>query len=210
MMAKQDDAYGPLTRVLDDKDALLVNPAKLKGLDNFQDILCVILRSYSMRPGFSGNQLWSIIGNNRLRNRFDPELFQNKGKFCLPHFVKILHEDGYNLQQLRVDFEANATRQRYEWFIDAMNAAPWNPLSPLAAPPVAAAPRVRPLPADEKVLDDNDPACVICQDNVPKMLANPCGHAHYCVQCSQKLLKDKSPCPMCHDPIESFIPVFRG
>ena len=54
-----------------------------------------------------------------------------------------------------------------------------------------------------KELDDPDAECLICFDNEPNIILNPCEHNNFCKQCIDELQPEM--CPICRTTIKSII-----
>jgi len=51
--------------------------------------------------------------------------------------------------------------------------------------------------------------CVICMDLPAEIAFIPCGHKKTCLGCSKTLMKGKSPCPICRNPIQNTMRIFE-
>ena len=58
---------------------------------------------------------------------------------------------------------------------------------------------------DSKALESS---CVICLENTPCCLINPCGHQCLCLDCSHTLVKTLKKCPLCRTPCTSIVYVY--
>lgn len=57
--------------------------------------------------------------------------------------------------------------------------------------------------------ENEDKECSICMKNEKNVLLQPCGHFHYCAECLKTVIKDKTICPFCRDPINDVNIVYQ-
>ncbi|KAK7490698.1 hypothetical protein BaRGS_00018115 [Batillaria attramentaria] len=60
---------------------------------------------------------------------------------------------------------------------------------------------------DQEELSENQ-ACVVCLTNPREVITLDCGHIAMCSDCAQ-VLPQPHKCPVCREPIERFLPVYR-
>ena len=60
---------------------------------------------------------------------------------------------------------------------------------------------------DPKLGQPDDMLCCICQERQKDHVIVPCGHQCVCAGCKGNL-PEKSPCPICREPIQLIMPVF--
>ncbi len=51
-------------------------------------------------------------------------------------------------------------------------------------------------------------SCLLCLQKIGDSVLLPCRHLCVCDSCAQMLSSKKSPCPLCHGPVESMIKIF--
>lgn len=67
------------------------------------------------------------------------------------------------------------------------------------------------LTGEDEACENEAACCSICKDKKACCVYVPCGHAHFCIQCSKALCNQGGwlKCPVCNAPVENMYRIYQ-